>query len=289
MDVQRYISSGIIENHITGLLSESESREVLSAIQQHPEVKAAADALQVDMERYIQLWAAKPPAGIKRQLMDRLHKDDAEDPITAEPETFTATTNDNTFSEDTGSGLGLNLSQLQIWQYSAAAAIVLLLGSVVMNIVTYGNSGNYQQQVTSLQADQASLLAERDALKEQLDFAQKENGVMKDPSFKWVRMPGVGKHTGIMATICWNPQSKETFILAQALPEPPADKQYQLWAIVNGKPIDAGVFELGSKAHTVQKVKAVDNAQVFAVTLEKKGGSPSPTLEQMFVAGKVAG
>ncbi|UPK71511.1 anti-sigma factor domain-containing protein [Chitinophaga filiformis] len=289
MDVQRYISSGLIENHVTGLLSESESREVLGAIQQYPEVKALADAVQVDMERYIQLWAAKPPAGIKRQIMERLHKNEAEDPVSAEPETITAASDEDTFSENTGSGLGLNLSQLQIWQYSAAAAIVLLLGSVVMNIVSYGNSNSYQQQLSSLQAEQASLLAEKDALKEQLDFTQKENGVMKDPSFKWIRMPGVGKHTGIVATICWNPQSKETFILAQALPEPPADKQYQLWAIVNGKPIDAGVFELGSKAHTVQKVKAVDNAQVFAVTLEKKGGSPSPTLEQMFVAGKVAG
>lgn len=284
MDVQRYISSGIIENHVTGLLSEAESREVLGAMQQYPEVKAAADAMQVDMERYIQLWATKPPAGIKRQIMERLHKTEADEPVVAESETITETSED-AFSENTG----LNLSQLQIWQYSAAAAIVLLLGSIVMNIVSYSNSGSYQQQISSLQAEQSSLIAEKEALKEQLDFAHKEMGVMKDPSFKWTRMPGVGKHTGVVATVCWNPQSKETFILAQALPEPPADKQYQLWAIVNGKPIDAGVFELGSKANSVQKVKAVDNAQVFAVTLEKKGGSPSPTLDQMFVAGKVAG
>lgn len=284
MDVQRYISSGIIENHVTGLLSETESREVLSAIQQYPEVKAAADAVQVDMERYIQLWAAKPPAGIKRQVMERLHKDEGDEPVAAEPASFEESSED-TFSENTG----LRLSQLQIWQYSAAAAIALLLCSLIMNIVSYSSSSSYKQQVSSLQAEQESLTAERDALKEQLGFAQKEMGVIKDPSFKWTRMLGVGKHTGVVATICWNPQSKETFILAQALPEPPADKQYQLWAIVNGKPIDAGIFELGNKAHSVQKVKAVDNAQVFAVTLEKKGGSPSPTLDQMFVAGKVAG
>lgn len=284
MDVQRYISSGIIENHVTGLLSETESREVLSAIQQYPEVKAVADAVQVDMEHYIQLWAVKPPAGIRRQIMERLHKDEVDEPVAAEPETFEESSED-TFSENTG----LRLSQLQIWQYSAAAAIALLLGSLIMNIVSYSSSSNYKQQVSSLQAEQESLTAERDALKEQLGFAQKEMGVIKDPSFKWTRMLGVGKHTGVVAIICWNPQSKETFILAQALPEPPADKQYQLWAIVNGKPIDAGVFELGNKAHSVQKVKAVDNAQVFAVTLEKKGGSPSPTLDQMFVAGKVAG
>jgi hypothetical protein len=284
VDVQRYISSGVIENHVTGLLSEPESREVVSVIQQHPEVKAAADAVQQDMEYYIQLWAKKPPAGIRRQLMDRLHKDDIEETpavTTSEPDKETY---DNTFSEDTTS----RTSPLHIWQYSTAAAIVLLLGSITMNVISYGNSHSLKAQFETLQAEQASVTAEKEALNEQLEYAHKEMSIMKDPSFKWTRMLGVGKHTGAIATIGWNPQSKETFILAQALPEPPADKQYQLWAIVNGKPIDAGVFELGNKAHAIQ-VKPVDKAQVFAVTLEKKGGSPSPTLELMFVAGKVSG
>jgi anti-sigma-K factor RskA len=284
VDVQRYISSGIIENHVTGLLSEPESREVLNAIQQYPEVRAAADAVQLDMEQYIQLWSQKPPAGIRRQVMDRLHKEDVEEPVATEPAMVTETYED-TFSNNTG----LGLSQLQIWQYAAAAAIVLLLGSAIMNIVSYSKSGSYKEQFSTLQSEQASLIAEKDALKEQLEYAHKEMGILKDPSFKWTRMLGVGKHAGAIASIGWNPQSKETFILAQALPEPPADKQYQLWAIVNGRPVDAGVFELGSKAHSIQKLKAVDNAQVFAVTLEKKGGSPSPSLDQMFVAGKVAG
>lgn len=303
MDVQRYISSGIIENHIAGLLSEPESREVVSAMQQYPEVGAAADAVQQDMEYYIQLWAHKPPAGIKRQLMERLRTADvAEAPAaTAAPETVKEKTvkekavgqkavkeketYDNPFPEDIKEGA----SPLRIWQYSTAAAVLLLLGSVTMNVISYGDSVGARQENASLQSEQAALNTEKDALKEQLESVHKEMAIMKDPSFKWTRMPAVGKHTGIVATVGWNPQSKETFILAQALPEPPADKQYQLWAIVNGKPIDAGVFELGDKAHSIQKVKPVDNAQVFAVTLEKKGGSPSPTLDQMFVAGKVSG
>jgi anti-sigma-K factor RskA len=42
-------------------------------------------------------------------------------------------------------------------------------------------------------------------------------------------------------------------------------------------------------AKALQKMKEVTSAQVFAVTLEKKGGSETPSLDQMFVAGKVAG
>lgn len=299
MDVQRYISSGVIENHVAGLLSEPESREVISAIQQYPEVSAAADAVQQDIEYYIQLWARKPPAGIKRQLMDRLHGDDVQEaPAVAAPEAVKEKTvkekavkeketYENTFPEDIQEGS----SPVRIWQYSTAAAVLLLLGSVTMNVLSYGDSVGAKQEFASLQSEQVALNTERDALKEQLEFAHKEMSIMKDPSFKWTRMLGIGKHAGasIVATIGWNPQSKEAFILAQSLPEPPADKQYQLWAIVNGKPIDAGVFELGNKAHAIQKVKPVDNAQVFAVTLEKKGGSPTPTLDQMLIAGKVSG
>lgn len=284
MDVQRYISSGIIENHIAGLLSAAESREVDASIQQYPEVKAVADAVQKDMEDYIQLWSKKPPAGVKRQLLERLKTAETEETVAETPETEEEISND-TFSENTG----LRISPLQIWQYSAVAAILLLLVSVTLYVMANSEASTYKSKNATLENEEAALIAEKDALKEQLDHVRKEADLMKDPAFKWIKMLAVGKHTGVVATICWNPQSKETFILAQALPEPPGDKQYQLWAIVNGKPVDAGVFELGDKAHAMQKVKAVENAQVFAVTLEKKGGNPTPSLDQMLVAGKVAG
>lgn len=48
-----------------------------------------------------------------------------------------------------------------------------------------------------------------------------------------------------------------------------------------------GVFETGTDAKIIQKMKSVNNAEMFAVTLEKKGGSPEPTLDQMYVAGKI--
>lgn len=284
MDVQRYISSGVIENHITGLLSESESREVVAAIQQYPEVRAAADAIQQDMERYIEMWSRKPPVAIKRQLLERLSKDDVEETIPVIDELPVATV-----AEDTGHNDGMQLSPLKMWQYWAIAASILLVVSIGFNIVAYSNTDNYKEKNATLEAGHLELTAERDAFKEQLDLAQKENNMMKDPAFKWIKMLGVGKHTSSVATICWNPDSRETFVIAQVLPEPPEGKQYQLWAIVNGKPIDAGVFELGNMAKSLQKVKNVEKAQVFAVTLENKGGSSSPSLEQMFVAGKVSG
>ena len=47
----------------------------------------------------------------------------------------------------------------------------------------------------------------------------------------------------------WQPfigtlQSKEVYLLVNQLPTPDPDKQYQLWAIVDGNPVDAGVFDM---------------------------------------------
>ena len=73
------------------------------------------------------------------------------------------------------------------------------------------------------------------------------------------------------------------------LPSPAADKQYQLWAIVDGAPVDMGVFDLASAETdtTFQNVPFIENPQAFAVTLEPKGGSTNPTLDQMYVVGNV--
>jgi anti-sigma-K factor RskA len=64
----------------------------------------------------------------------------------------------------------------------------------------------------------------------------------------------------------------------------PAGKQYQLWAIVDGKPVDAGMI---GDCEGLCKMKVIDHAEAFAVTLENAGGSPAPTLTAMFVLGKV--
>ena len=71
-----------------------------------------------------------------------------------------------------------------------------------------------------------------------------------------------------------------------SLPAPSEEQQYQLWAIVDGQPVDAGVFDI-EKGNILQQLKTISNAQAFAVTLEKKGGSPTPTLAALFLIGNV--
>lgn len=91
------------------------------------------------------------------------------------------------------------------------------------------------------------------------------------------------------AVVYWNNVKKTTYLDLGKLPQPAADKQFQLWAIVNGKPTDMGIFEV-APADSLIKIDGqfIENPQAFAVTLEPKGGSQSPSLDQMWVVGNVA-
>jgi anti-sigma-K factor RskA len=89
------------------------------------------------------------------------------------------------------------------------------------------------------------------------------------------------------AAVHWNTETDEVYFDASQLPASPASKQYQLWAIVAGKPVNAGVIDLSAAREVFQKMKSVKGAQAFAVTIEKAGGSPAPTLDTMCLLGKV--
>ena len=43
--------------------------------------------------------------------------------------------------------------------------------------------------------------------------------------------------------VFWNTRTHQVAVQVQSLPPLPADKQYQLWSMVDGKPVDAGVFD----------------------------------------------
>jgi anti-sigma-K factor RskA len=64
------------------------------------------------------------------------------------------------------------------------------------------------------------------------------------------------------------------------------ENQYQLWAIVDGKPVDAGVFD-GNLAGLLKMKNIPIGAVKFAVTVEPRGGKESPTLSTMQVIGDV--
>lgn len=276
MGASSYISSGLIEAYVSGLASSSEREELERAMAQYPEVAAEYNHCQLDMEQYIGLQSVPPPATIKQSLFAQLDTEE------------TARANGTYVDEDAVAEEPVHRVLVSsAWRWIAAAASIFLAGSVLLNYNQFISNKDLKGQIAEMAASNTSMAAETNVFRTRMEQAEQNLHLVQDPSMKTVKMPGTKAFPNSLATVYWNQSSKEVFVMVNNLPEPAADKQYQLWAIVDGKPVDMGVFETGAAAAIMQKMKSVDNADMFAVTLEKKGGNPEPTLDQMYVAGKI--
>ena len=278
MGASRYISSGLIEAYIGGLAVPQEVQEVEAAMGQYPEVATVVDDYQLGMEHYVMLHAVPPPPVVKVNIF-RIIAEEEQGKVQA------TDTDENQVTTDTPVR---KLYVNSIWRWTAAAAILLLLGSLYFNYIYFARYSDYKVKYEALAESHSSLAAETNTYRARLDLMEQSLSLVKNPSMKMVKMPGTKAFPEAQATVYWNQASKEVFVMVNNLPTPDADKQFQLWAIVDGKPVDMGVFDAGTNStdELLQKMKSIDNAEMFAVTLEKKGGSPVPTMDQMYVAGK---
>src|SRR3972149_3116480 len=126
-----------------------------------------------------------------------------------------------------------------------------------------------------------------DSIKKQdsiIKSAQKELAIIRNPSSKMIMLKGMDKAPDAKVMVVWNKNSKEVYLSIQSIPVPKPGMQYQFWAIVNGKPMDAGMISLTDTA--VHKMKDFEDADAFAITLEKEGGSAKPNMKEMYAMGK---
>jgi anti-sigma-K factor RskA len=92
----------------------------------------------------------------------------------------------------------------------------------------------------------------------------------------------LGNTPAAVAVAVWDPSRAQGVLEVSKLPALAMEKDYQLW-VIDAKyptPVSAGVFVVDpatGQAHIVFKAnKPVHSIAKFAVSLERKGGSPSP-------------
>lgn len=264
MNIQDYIASGILEAYVTGSLSEAEMREVEAMATAHPEVRGEIDAIALAMERYAMAHAKKPSDRLLSNILSQIEAEDpASEPISAAKPTI--------------------VKEMRFRRLSLAASILLFI-SLAGNIYYYGYSKRVSTELAELQARNYQMASETETLKAGYNKLSGDMAILLDKNTRSYTLAGVATHPDASAVLAWNQQTGAVVLLSTNLPEPAADKQYQLWALIDGQPVDAGVFDT---AAGLQHMKNFTRANAFAVTLEPKGGSVSPTLDQMYVMAGV--
>ena len=272
MNIQEYILSGAVESYVLGLASEEERATFESLYAVHPELRAARDHFELVLEKQAFDEAVQPPAELKSRIFSELDVESDR--------------------KQTGRTKIKPLTPVRsIWpRYVAAASLILLVASTALNFYFFSRYKDYITRYDALVATQTQMAANSQQLQVKVQDYESVLQLIKDPAMAIVKMSGIptSPAPASATTVYWDTRSKDVYLLVNSLPVATAGKQYQLWAIVDGKPVDAGVFDIKAGIPLV-KMKNIPQAQAFAITLENSGGSPTPTMDAMYVMGKVTG
>lgn len=272
MNTKEYIESGIIESYVLGLASAEEAAEVMQMSAQYPEIKQAIEDAEASFEQLAFDNAVTPPAEVKDILLQKLNGEFATAPGKQTKSKIVTLPRKDGGTEV----VELRSIPLKRWKFIAAAAVILFIISASINVFYYRDYATLKDRYTALLNDRNSLQANNNTYRTKLDEADQQIRLLLDPSVKTIKVPGTPGHENNAATVFWNQSSKDVYLFINHLPQATADKQYQLWAIVDGKPVSAGL--IGECGTAVCKLGNITNPQAFAITLEKKGGSTTPTM-----------
>jgi anti-sigma-K factor RskA len=274
---EEYLTSGILELYAAGCLSPAEREEVELRAASSPEIRAALDEACAAMESYAKLHAVAPRPGLKNKILAQIQEE-----TTAPP------------APDTVQGTGTvpfilpHTEETSPYKWMFAASIVLFLLSGMLSFHFYNKWQQAEERLALASASEQLMAGNVQNASLRTQQLEEALAVLRDPSYQPVRLQGVEAHPDAKMTVYWSAEKQDVYIDAIGLPAPPAGMQYQLWALDDGNPVDAGMIPLGNDAVALQKMKSIKSAQAFAVTLEPAGGSANPTLEQLLVMGKVS-
>lgn len=155
------------------------------------------------------------------------------------------------------------------WRAAAILAGVLLTGSTVFNYMLYKKTKDQ-----GLAANEKTL-------------PPGDYSIMTNPAITPVALYGVGIHSICRCTMYWDKKTGKAYIMIHHLPESPQQRNYQLWAFVEGKPISVGIINDEIRGRFIEMENVPANAVAFAVTMEKSGGSNSPSEQNVYLRGQI--
>lgn len=277
MDIKAYIESGILESYVLGYASEQEVQEVRCLSHIYPEIDEELKLVQAGIEKLASEQAVEPPLALKSSIMAAIQSEAQIPAINSAP-------------KQTAKTIQLPTSPtVNPWKWSVAACLVLLLGIGALWVTARNENSEMTLALSKMeqqkqQDDQVltAMLVEQ----ERLNDIQK---VLTEPSTKTIVLNGTPMEPSAEVHVMWSSNDNKAVMVAEKITPPPPNMQYQLWVIADGTPKSVGLFTFDEMDNMTEPFDVMTtDFSAFAITLEKMGGSPTPTMEMMVVMGELA-
>ncbi|MGY8915930.1 MAG: anti-sigma factor, partial [Flavobacteriales bacterium] len=205
MDVNKYITSGILELYVAGTLSEEENLEVAGNAEQYPEIKD--EILAIEAAILTLSKAAAPVRSGNKGFNDIMKR------IAAMRDTKVIKMTDSKTNWFTYVG----------W----AASILLAAGMLWM----YNQNTQLKSEINV--ASQTNEVLEQQIFEANTSLEKSKEllNTIRDKNIEVIALGGQTVSPTSYAKAYWNKAEKKVFIDAQGLPEPPDGMVYQVWSL----------------------------------------------------------
>jgi anti-sigma-K factor RskA len=95
---------------------------------------------------------------------------------------------------------------------------------------------------------------------------------------------------GAQAHLLLSPDRSSALLTLNGVKPLPVSQTYEFWLIQDGKPLPAGTFRVdpsGNAQFLVQASQPLRDFQQAGITIERAGGSQTPTVSAMIFAGPI--
>ncbi len=247
MDIKEYISSGIIETYVMGLCTPAEEQEMEQLRLRYPELDTAVITFEEEMEKNLMQQSTLPGDATDKRILTAL----------------------NEMGKSAAPVIPVQYPKRNWLNPFAVAASVLLLLSAGLNFYLYR------------QTKKLPVISNNNTL------PPGDYEVLKNPAITPVAMYGVGTHIICRCTMFWDKKTGKMYLMIHHLPQSSAARDYQMWATVDGKPVNIGIVQDDIRGRFIELNNVPPGATAFSVTLEKAGGTTTPTIAETYLEGKI--
>lgn len=273
MDINAYIESGILELYVAGALSDTENKEVYELMLKHPEILQEV----LEIESAVIKLTASTSRGTKSKILnsikDKLLFNNTKDFVKPVKETKVV----------------LMAKPKYNWMTYTGWAAAIILGAGLF--WTMNQNTELQNEIQTAEVKQSYLETQIADAKTDLETNKKLLTILRDKDISVISLGGQGNFTNTYAKVFWNKNNNEIYLDAQGLPAPPPGKVYQVWSLKLNPltPVSLGTIDnFMQDENKIFELENLNDSEAFGITLEPKGGSETPTMDQLYTLGVVA-
>lgn len=256
MGIKEIRESGLLELYVIGDCTDSEVATVENAINQFPELKNDLYQIGASLEKYARISAIQPSEGLKEQFITEAKRRENLAPKDSAPQQLDKVS---------------TVPKVPMWLGGLLAALSLLLGYLFFN---------GQSDLDRLQQEYDRYKIACDSIQQAAQIQYALNEQLNDPANTLLAMAATDKYSETDLFIIHNRDRQLNFLQVQNLPSITDDQSFQLWSIKEGQdPIPLTVFQ-GDEGFVVP-IDFETDTNVYAITIETRGGATSPNLDNL--------